>query len=370
MTTLETPLLLSVLEQAPTRTDSTPAQSIRDVAGFAQATEALGYHRFWIAEHHAIGAVASTAPEVLIGHVASATTRLRVGSGGMLLPNHRPIHVAELFRMLSALHPGRIDLGVGRSEGSLNPDIVKAFGRPENSTHATGYEEMLDELLSFAGVRALPADSPFADLEAGPTGEPFPLIFMLGSSANSAVTAAARGLGYAFAAYTGPDALAPALRRYRRDFQPSFQRETPHAIVGARVIVGENDEHAKALSAPSTLALAQARSIGPRPMVDVETALAHRWTDAERAAMAKYDGRMDLIGGPETVLAGLERLIDETQADEIIVSANLFDPAERVASYARLATAVELSRSTASTITSGRLQNANLTSVAPASGSS
>jgi luciferase family oxidoreductase group 1 len=334
-------ITLSVLDQAPTRTGVTPAQSIREVADLARHVEALGYRRFWIAEHHAIGAVASTAPEVLIGHVAAATSTIRVGSGGMLLPNHRPLHVAELFRMLAALHPGRIDLGVGRAEGALNPAIVKALGRPENSTHAAGYEQMLDELLSFAGVHPLPPDHELASVRAAPLGEDFPPIFMLGSSTSSAQTAAAKGLGYGFAAYTGPDALVPALQEYRAQFTPGSHAE-PYAIIGLKVMVGENDEHAQALNAPSVLAMAQARAGTPQPLVDVETALAHRWSDAEREAAAKSDARVDVIGGPESVAARISELVDETGADEVIATSSTFDPADRRTSYTRLAAVFEL----------------------------
>ncbi len=361
---------LSVLDQAPTRAGSTGAQAIREVADLAQAAEGLGFHRFWIAEHHAIGAVASTAPEVLIGHVAAVTRTIRVGSGGMLLPNHRPLHVAELFRMLAALHPGRIDLGVGRSEGSLDPRIVKAFERPETSTHAGGYDQMLDQLLSFARVQPLPADDELAGVEAGPTGEPFPPIFMLGSSTRSAAVAAAKGLGYAFAAYTGPDSVVPALEDYRRTFTPGAQARRPHAILGLKVIVGETDEHARALNAPSTLAMAQARAGTPQPLVDSETALAHRWTQAEREAATQIDRRMDVIGGPETVAARISELVDLTGADEVIATTSTFDPADRVASYARLAGVFELSRATAASMTDGRLQKAKRTSVEPAAVSS
>src|SRR3984885_15486840 len=139
----------SVLDQAPTRADTSPAQSIRDVLGLARHAEALGFTRFWIAEHHAMGGVASTAPEVLIGHVAQETEHLRIGSGGILLPNHRPIHVAEQFLTLEALHPGRIDLGIGRSEGATDGATVRAFMRPGDNSHGAGFDAQLDELLAF-----------------------------------------------------------------------------------------------------------------------------------------------------------------------------------------------------------------------------
>jgi len=211
----------SVLDQAPTRADTSPAQSIRDVLGLARYAEELGYRRFWIAEHHAMGGVASTAPEILIGQVAAITDKLRVGSGGMLLPNHRPVHVAEQFLTLAALHPGRIDLGIGRSEGATDDATVRAFQRSSDNGHGAGFDIQLDELLAFGGVRELSVDHPLAGVRAGPPGVALPPVFLLGSSPNSALTAAARGLGYGFAAYTNPDAAGPALRLYRERFRPA-----------------------------------------------------------------------------------------------------------------------------------------------------
>jgi luciferase family oxidoreductase group 1 len=150
--------LFSVLDQAPTRAGTPAAQSIRDVVALARHVDALGYARFWIAEHHAMGGVASTAPEVLIGHAAAETDHLRIGSGGILLPNHRPIHVAEQFLTLEALHPGRIDLGIGRSEGATDDATVRAFMRPSDNDHGSGFDRQLDELLAFGGARSLTAE--------------------------------------------------------------------------------------------------------------------------------------------------------------------------------------------------------------------
>ncbi|HEY4830779.1 MAG TPA: LLM class flavin-dependent oxidoreductase [Solirubrobacteraceae bacterium] len=332
----------SVLDQAPTRADTSPAQSIRDVLGLARHAEALGYRRFWIAEHHAMGGVASTAPEILIGQVAAITKKLRVGSGGMLLPNHRPVHVAEQFLTLAALHPGRIDLGIGRSEGATDDATVRAFQRSSDNSHGAGFDAQLDELLAFGGVRPLGADHPLAGVRAGPAGVPLPPVFLLGSSPNSAATAAARGLGYGFAAYTNPEAAGPALRLYRERFTPARSGDRPHAILGLKVIVGENDEHAEALARPWHLALVRHRAGTPGPLMSVEAALRHRWTGAEREAEAKVDTRADVVGGPDTVRRRLAELLEETQADEVIASSNTFDPADRWASYARLALAVSL----------------------------
>jgi luciferase family oxidoreductase group 1 len=335
--------LLSILDQAPIRAGTTPADSIRAVSGFAAHGEQLGFHRFWIAEHHAMGAVASSAPEVLIGHVAGATSRIRVGSGGMLLPNHRPIHVAEQFLTLAALYPGRIDLGIGRSEGALDEATVRAFGRSDDLNHGGGFDEQLAQLLAFGGVRPLAADHPLAEVSAGPRGDQFPPVFLLGSSTSSALTAARSGLGYGFAAYTNPDKVAEALQSYRREFVPSEQRARPHAILGVRVFVGVDDEHGEALALPSHLAHARTRAGTPSPMISVEQAQRHQWTEAEREGERKIDIRADVIGGPERVRARLEQLLAETEADEVIVTTNTFDPADRLASYERLAVTFELS---------------------------
>jgi luciferase family oxidoreductase group 1 len=334
--------LFSVLDQAPTRAGMSPAQSVREVLALARHVDPLGYTRFWIAEHHAMGGVASSAPEVLIGQVAEATEHLRVGSGGVLLPNHRPIHVAEQFLTLEALHPDRIDLGIGRSEGATDEATVRAFMRPGDNDHGSGFDRQLDELLAFAGVQPLAGDDPLAGVHAGPAGVPLPPVFLLGSTTRSAATAARRGLGYGFAAYTNPDTAAEALQRYRREFRSARPGARPHAILGLKVTVGENDEHAEALALPWHLSLVQHRAGNPRPLMRVEDALRHRFTEAERAAEAKVDRRADVVGGPERARARIEALVAQTGAAEVIASSNTFDPGERRASYERLALAVGL----------------------------
>jgi luciferase family oxidoreductase group 1 len=245
----------SVLEQAPTRAGVPGDQSIRDALTLARHVDGLGYTRFWVAEHHAMGGVASSAPEVLIGHVAAVTEHLRVGSGAVLLPNHRPLHVAEQFLMLEALHPGRIDLGIGRSEGATDEAIVQAFQRPEDTAHGAGFDDQLDELLAFGGVTPLPGEHPLAGVRAGPVDVALPPVYLLGSSVNSAQTAARRGLGYGFAAYSRPAVAAEALRLYREHFQPARPGDRPHAILRLKVVVGEDDEHAQALALPWYLGL-------------------------------------------------------------------------------------------------------------------
>jgi luciferase family oxidoreductase group 1 len=334
---------LSVLDQAPTREGAAPGQAFHDSIALAQAADRLGFSRFWVAEHHAIGSVAISAPEVLIGMLGVATSRIRIGSGGMLLPNHRPIHVAEQFRSLEALHPGRVDLGIGRSEGAIDPATVLAFGRPQDNAHGAGFEAQLDELLAFGDVRPLPDDHPLASVRAAPTDVPLPPVFLLGSSTSSAETAARKGLGYGFAAHTNPDDAATALRRYRDAFVPARPGDAPHAILALKVMTGVDDGHAAALSAPSHLSMVQARLGSRRPLVPVEAALAHRWTEEERAAEAKYvDTRADVAGGPEAVRAGIEAAVAASGADEVIAITNTFDAADRRAAYARLAEAFGL----------------------------
>jgi luciferase family oxidoreductase group 1 len=335
-------IALSVLEQAPVRTGVPAGASIREVVPFARRVDALGYHRFWIAEHHSIGGVASSAPEVLIGQVAAATEHLRVGSGGMLLPNHRPIHVAEQFLMLSALHPGRIDLGIGRSEGATDDAIVRAFARPEDLRHGGGYDRQLDELLAFAGLSRLPETDPLAGVRAGPRDVGFPPVFLLGSSLGSAQTAAVRGLGYGFAAYTNPEVAADALHAYREQFVASREGDRPHAILGLKVMVGEDDEHARALALPWHLGMVRHRAGHPGPMMTVEEALAHRWTEAERRAEEKVDVRADVVGGPERVQALLQEHVARSLADEIIVTTNTPTVEDRLESYVRLAAVMGL----------------------------
>ncbi|MGO9753630.1 MAG: MsnO8 family LLM class oxidoreductase [Solirubrobacteraceae bacterium] len=264
----------SVLDQAPIRAGTPAAQSIRDALKLAEHLDLLGYQRFWVAEHHAIGGVASTAPEVLIGHIAGVTEHLRVGSGGILLPNHRPLHVAEQFLTLEALHSGRIDLGIGRSEGATHEVTVRAFMRPGDNDRGAGFDAQLDELLAFGGVRPLPAGHPLAEVRAGPAGVPLPPVFVLGSTARSAETAARKGLGYGFAAYTNPDSAAAALRLYRERFVPARLGGRPHAILGLKVIVGERDEHGDALALPWHLALVQHRAGKPTPPPTSVAALA------------------------------------------------------------------------------------------------
>jgi luciferase family oxidoreductase group 1 len=335
-------IAISVLDQAPRRAGGPPGHALRDSLTLARHVDGLGFRRFWIAEHHAFAAVSIAAPEVLIGHVADATRNLRVGSGGVLLPNRRPLHVAEQFCTLEALHPGRIDLGVGRSEGALDPQTVAALGRPDDTAHGPGYDRQLDELLAFGGVRPLPPDDPMASVRAVPTDVALPPVTLLGSTPSSAETAARRGLAYAFASHTNPDAAAPALLSYREQFVPARDGDEPYAMLAVKVAVGEDDAHGQALAAPWHLAMVRQRAGHGSPLGPVEEALAHEWTDEEKRAQEKVDVRADAVGGPERVRSRILEMARAAQADEVFAITNTYELADRLASYSRLATVMEV----------------------------
>jgi luciferase family oxidoreductase group 1 len=262
-------------------------------------------------------------------------------------PGEVTLHVAEQFLMLEALHPGRIDLGIGRSEGATDEAIVRAFARPQDTGHGAGFDDQLDQLLAFGGVAPLPGDDPLAGVRAGPRDVPFPPVYLLGSSPHSAETAARRGLGYGFAAYSNPELAADALLLYRHDFVPARAGDRPHAILGLKVVVGEDDDHARALALPWHLGLVRHRAGHPGPLMSVEDALAHRWTEAERQAELKVKTSADVVGGPETARRLIAEHVDRSQADEVIVTTNTFSFEDRIASYERLAAAVGLSAASA-----------------------
>jgi luciferase family oxidoreductase group 1 len=335
-------IAISVLDQAPRRSGGPPGHALGDALTLAQHVDDLGFRRFWIAEHHAFAAISIAAPEVVIAHVASHTRNLRVGSGGVLLPNRRPLQVAEQFCVLEGLYPGRIDLGIGRSEGAVDPPTVEALGRPQDTAHGPGYDRQLDELLSFGGVKPLPADDPLATVRAVPTDITLPPITLLGSTSSSAETAARRGFAYAFASHTNPDGAAPALLAYRESFVPAREGDEPYAMLALKVTVGEDDAHAAALAAPWHLAMVRQRAGFGEPIVTVEEALAHRWTDAEKRAEEKVDVRADAVGGPGTVRARILEMAGEAQADEVFAITNTYDLSDRLASYARLAEVMEI----------------------------
>ena len=319
---------LSVLDLAPIVEGATPADALRNSLDLAQHAERSGYNRFWLAEHHNAIGIASAATAVVIAHVAAGTRTIRVGAGGVMLPNHPPLVIAEQFGTLEALHPGRIDLGLGRAPGT---DQLAVLALRRDPTSADTFPQDVLELQRF-----LADPQPGQAVRATPGAGSHVPLWILGSSLFGAQLAAMLGLPYAFASHFAPEALLPALELYRSTFQPSEQLQQPYAMVGANVIVADDDETARMLftSAQQSFAniLRGRRGQLPRPIDDIES----YWTPAEKQR-ASAMLRRSFVGSPETVRAGLEAFAAETEADEIIVAAAIHEHAARLRSYALLA---------------------------------
>jgi luciferase family oxidoreductase group 1 len=321
---------LSVLDLAPVRTGSEAAAVFTESVGLARLAERLGYVRFWLAEHHGMPGIASSAPEILIEHIASATTRIRVGSGGIMLPNHAPLRIAEAFHTLEALHPGRIDLGVGRAPGT-DPVTSRAM-RPFD---AEGFPDQLQELVGLSRG-TLPADHPFRTVKVVPGGVRLPPVWILGSSGASARFAGSLGAGYSFARHFSPSAPEPAVRAYLDSFRPSERFPAPHVILGVSVICAPTDDEAAHLASSADLVWVryQRGEFGTLP--SPEEAARYPWTPYERA-IAESGRSRHFIGTPAKVAAALRDLARSTSANELIVTTMVYDAEARRRSYELLA---------------------------------
>jgi luciferase family oxidoreductase group 1 len=323
---------LSVLDLFPVGAGTPPSRAITESLEVARRVDDLGYCRYWIAEHHNMPSIASSAPEVLIGHVASITRRIRVGAGGIMLPNHSPLRVVEIFRTLEALHPGRIDLGLGRAPGT---DPVTSAALRRRGGSGAEVNELLAEMLAFADG-GFPEAHPFAGIEAMPSDVPLPPIWMLGSTTAGAQIAATLGVGFSFAGHFAMREAFDAVSVYRRLFQPSQRLAEPRFILAVNVVCGEDDAHAERLAAPLRLAFVRMATGRPGPIPSVEEAAAHRFTAAEEQAISRFAAGA-VIGGPAKVRAGLEALVDRLRPEELMISTVTPVCAERIASYERLA---------------------------------
>lgn len=328
-------LSLSVLDLAPIGSGSTPSQALRNTVDLARLADRLGYTRYWFAEHHNLPSVASSAPEVLIEHVASATSRIRVGSGGMMLPNHVPLRMAETFHTLEALHPGRIDLGLGRAPGT-DPATLRAL-RPFD---AEQFPSLIAELLSLSR-RDIPPDHPLGSVRVIPDDVELPPIWLLGSSGATARLAGSLGLGYSFARHFSPTPPEPAIRAYRESFQPSSQFPEPHVILAVSVVCAETEERAERLAWTLDLAWLRLRSGRLGPLPSPEEAMAYPYTPQERVTVREYRA-LHLIGSPASVRAQIEALLEEVEAEEVMVSSMIHSHDERLRSYELLAEAFGL----------------------------
>ena len=325
-------LPLSVLDLVPIASGSTAREALHRTVDLARAAERAGYARVWYAEHHGMPSIASSAPEILIGQVAAATETIRVGSGGVMLPNHAPLLVAERFHTLEALFPGRIDLGLGRAPGT-----DAAHVRALRSFDADQFPHQLAELRALS-AGTVPPDHPFASVRVTPGGVALPPIWLLGSSGASAAFAGANGLGYAFASHFAPTPAAPALSAYRDAFQPSEAFPRPHAILAASVVCAETDAEARRLAQTMELAWARIRTGRFEPLASPDEAAAHAYSPAEAQAVRQVR-QIAVVGAPETVAAELQRRADAAGADELMVTTTVHDPAARLRSYELLAEA-------------------------------
>jgi luciferase family oxidoreductase group 1 len=327
------PVPLSVLDLAPIVSGSTASRALRDSVALARRTEQLGYTRYWVAEHHNMPGIASSSPAVLIGHLAAATSTLRVGSGGVMLPNHPPLVVAEQFGMLEALHPSRIDLGIGRAPGT-DGATARALRRNAGPLSADDFPQQLIELVRYFDEAEEGEFSP--RVRAVPAAGNRPPVWLLGSSGYSAQLAGMLGLPFAFAHHFSAENTLPALRLYRENFRPSAELRRPYAMVAATVICADSDEHAQWISASAALSFVLLRAGRPGPLPSPEEAAAYPYTPLD---LQVIQSRMSsqVVGGPETVRAGVTKLLAETAADELMVTTMVHDHADRVRSYELLA---------------------------------
>ncbi|MEW5853752.1 MAG: LLM class flavin-dependent oxidoreductase [Myxococcota bacterium] len=331
-------LPLSILDLVPVVSGGTAAAAVRNSLALARRADALGYTRHWFAEHHNMPMIGSTTPAMMIALAAEVTTRIRVGAGGVMLPNHSPLQVAENFRMLEALHPGRIDLGLGRAPGTDQLTAL-ALRRSREALTADDFPEQLAELLAF-GHDAFPAGHPFHDVKAMPRDARLPPVWLLGSSGFSADLAAELGHGFGFAAHFSPTPPDGPMLAYRRRFQPGALPR-PHAILTVSVICADTHEEAERLAAPMQLVWVRLRTGQPTVLPSVEEALSYRYTPQERVVAETYR-QMQIIGDVAAVKARVDEMVRRTHADEVMITTVTHDPEPRVHSYELLAKAYGL----------------------------
>jgi luciferase family oxidoreductase group 1 len=323
---------LSVLDLAPVAAGQSAAGALAGTTALARRADELGFRRFWVAEHHNIPAVASTAPETLIAHLAAHTDRIRIGSGGVMLPNHAPLAVAERFGMLEALYPDRIDLGLGRAPGT-DPRTAMVLRSGDPSRFPEQFAELRGYLGNgYAGIRAVSGE------------HTVPQLWMLGSTDGGARIAAALGIPFVFAHHFHPHFTEPALEIYREGFTPSDLTDRPRTIVAAGIVLGEDDEDAARLALPGGISMLWLRQGRPAPMPTVAQAraLVERLSGAERAVVDEAIARA-IVGGPETVHAGLLDLVERTGTDELMLTSQVADADVRARGLEHVARAFELS---------------------------
>src|ERR1700757_1505037 len=334
-------LPLSILDLSVVTTGTKPAAALRNSIDLARHVDRLGYLRYWLAEHHNLASVASPAPDLMIGQIAAVTSRIHVGSGGVMLPNHAPLMVAERFKMLEPLFQERIDLGLGRAPGT---DGATAYALRSRLDRREG-DDFLERLheLTLWETRDFPPGHPYNNVVAMPDDTPLPPIWLLGSSDYSSELAAQVGMGYAFAHHFAMHDAVDAMINYRRHFKPSGWRAAPHAILAVAVVSAETDAEAEALASSMDLNRLRRDRGQYLPLPSPEEALAYPYTDAERAAVARNRSRL-FVGNPSTIMQKLQPMIDASQPDELMIITAVYDHEARKKSYSLLADAFGLGK--------------------------
>jgi luciferase family oxidoreductase group 1 len=330
---------LSILDLSPVAEGSSGAQSLRNSLDLARLADRLGYTRYWLAEHHNLPSIASPAPDIMIGQIAAATTRMRVGSGGIMLPNHAPLMVAERFKVLEALFPGRIDLGLGRAPGT-DPVTSYALRRRQDGGGDDDFLQRFQELILFDSG-GFPEGHPFRSIRAMPQEVELPPIWLLGSSGYSAQLAAMVGAGYSFAHHFADHDPVDAMLSYRNQFKPSQARTTAYAILACAAVCADSDAEADRLATTIDLNFVRRRRGEYLPLASPEEAAAYPYSPAERGLVARNRARL-FVGAKATLLERLAPMIAATKADEVMVTTMIYDHAARRRSYELLADAFGL----------------------------
>jgi luciferase family oxidoreductase group 1 len=334
-------LRLSVLDQSPVRSGATPAEAIRETLELAQATDRLGYHRYWLAEHHSTPGLAGSSPEILVGQVAAVTSRIRVGAGGIMLTHYSALKVAENFRLLETLFPGRIDLGIGRAPGS-DQRTARALRSGPGALRLEDFPRQVADLIAFIHDR-VPATHPWAGVRAMPTGPTAPEVWLLGSSEDSGANAARLGTAFSFAHFISDQGGPAVVGAYARDFCASPELAAPKASVAVFVVCADTEAEADRLRRSRDLFLVRLYSGRAGPYPTVEEAEGYPYTDHERAIVQATRGR-SIVGAPEQVRERLVALAATYGVDEIVVVTITEDLKTRLRSYELLAEGFGLPR--------------------------
>ena len=335
---------LSVVDQSPIRKDGSASAAVAETIALAKACEALGYHRYWLAEHHNSNSFAGSCPEILIARVAAETKSIRVGSGGVMLTHYSPLKVAEQFRMLEVLSPGRIDLGVGRAPGSDQRTAMALQAGPQGwgidafPSQVNLLRQFLDDS---AGVAPLPEDHPYRGIHANPRSPGRPELWMLGSGIHSAVYAGELGLPFSHAYFISPEGSEEACAAYRQRFKPSSWGQKPTISMGVAALAAETEEEARQLAASRNLWVVRLLTGRPIPFPSIEEALAYPFTEHERTLLDNVEAR-SVVGTPGLVRRKLQALAERHGAEELAIVTITYDYASRLKSYELLAREFEI----------------------------